>query len=121
MTVDDWLRIERDYQRKHWGLRQIVELEIRQRSSPTPSVIGELFSMVSQKDVLKRVDALRGVERGKSAEQLEIIRQRRNRIAHAGDRKGRGRATISVREVEGYLNEVGDIVGALEAVTCKSS
>lgn len=117
MTVDDWLRIEKQYQRKHWGLRNIVELEIRQRSSPTPSVIGELFSMVNQRDVFKRVDAARKVGKGSSASQLDAIRERRNLIAHTGDRKGRGRAGISVAEVEKYLDQVESIVSALAAIT----
>jgi hypothetical protein len=117
MTVDDWLRIDQKYQRKGWGLRQIVELEVRQRSSPTPSVMGELFSMVNQRDLLKRVDLHRKLSKGSSAAQLETIRERRNRIAHQGDRQGRGRATITIREVQRYLLEVDEIVVGMAIVT----
>jgi hypothetical protein len=117
MTVEDWLRIETTYTRKQWGLRQIAELEIRERASPTPSVVGELFSMVGLKDIFKQVDAARKLPKGTSAGQLEKIRVRRNKIAHEGDRQGRTRAAISLREVEDYLTHVREIVRAMERVT----
>jgi hypothetical protein len=117
MTVDDWLRIERTYTRKGFGIRQIAELEIRERSSPTPSVIGELFSMVGIKDIFKSIDTQRKVVKGTSTTQLDLIRQRRNKIAHEGDRKGRSRAAISVAEVESYLSQVREIIDAMDKVT----
>lgn len=117
MTVEDWLRIEKTYTKKGWGLRQVVELEIRERSSPTPSVIGELFAMVAVKDLFKRIDSRRGVAVGTSAQQLEAIRRRRNKIAHEGDRAGKGRAAISVSVVEKYLDQVLAIVDAMDALT----
>lgn len=117
MTVDDWMRIERTYTRKGFGIRQIVELEIRERSSPTPTVIGELFSMVGKKDIFKSIDIQRKLPKGTSADQLDVIRIRRNKIAHEGDRKGRSRAAISSIEVETYISQVLQIVEAMDRVT----
>jgi len=117
MTVDDWLRIDTIYTRRKWGLRQIVELEIREKSSPTPDVIGQLFSMVAVKDVFKRIDIRRKLDIGTMAKELDAIRLRRNKIAHEGDRAGRGRAGITVAEVEKYLRQVGSIIDGMDAVT----
>ncbi len=117
MTVEDWMRIESTYTRRGWGLRQIVELEIRERASPTPSVVGELFSMVAVKDVFKKIDNRRSVTPGTSARELDDIRKRRNKIAHEGDRSGRGRASITVPEVKKYLGQVESIIDAMDVVT----
>lgn len=119
MTVGDRLRIDRTYTRKTWGLREIAELEVREKASPTPSVIGELFSMVGIRDVFKQIDIARKVPKGTSAQELDEIRIRRNKIAHQGDRAGRGRATITVDEVRTYLTRVRSIVDAMDAVTKK--
>lgn len=117
MTVDDWLRIESSYQRKAWGLRNLVELEVRQRASTTPSVIGELFSMVGERNLLQRVDGQRKLSKGASAAELSNLCTRRNKVAHDGDRQGRGRAAITVDQVERYLASMSSIVAALDALT----
>jgi hypothetical protein len=105
MTVGDWHAIERDYTRRGWGLREVVRRQIESQASASPSQLGKLFSAVGVSKLLERVDKNRGVGKGRSAEQLDEIVERRNRIAHAGDRKGRGRATISVEEVDGYTRQ----------------
>jgi hypothetical protein len=117
MTVEDYLFIDKKYQRRGWGLRQVVELEVRKRASPAPSQIGELFGIVGEKNLLNRVDARRKVARGSSAETLDRIVERRNLIAHTGDRKGRGRAAITVDEVEADLKTIVSIVSALDEET----
>lgn len=118
MTVGDWLEIE-GYQRRGVGLRKVVEAEVRRRvASASPGQIGIAFSHVGEKDLWKRVDAHRGVKRGASVEALERLYRRRNSIAHAGDRKGHGRAAISTDEVESDLKCILDIVVALDALTC---
>lgn len=117
MTLGDWLDIE-EYDRRGWGLRRVVELEVRRRyASASPSQIGVAFSLVGAKDLWKRVDTHREVGKGASAAALEFIYERRNMIAHAGDRKGNGRATITVDEVEADLACVISIVDALDALT----
>lgn len=117
MTVGDWLRIEESYKRRRWGLREIVELEVRRLASPSPSQVGITFGVVGEKGLWKRVDKRRGVASGKSEKALERIYERRNRIAHQGDRSGRGRATITVDEVEADLACIAEIVAALDAET----
>jgi hypothetical protein len=117
MTVEDYLFIQEKYQRRGWGLRQVVELEVRKRASPAPSQIGELFGIVGERNLLNRVDARRKMAKGSSASTLERIVERRNLIAHTGDRKGKGRATISVDEVEADLETIVSIVSALDEET----
>jgi hypothetical protein len=117
MTVADWLWIDERYQRKRWGLREVVEWEVRQRASPAPAQIGEVFGIVGQKKLWKRVDSRRKVSAGHSEEMLDVLYERRNQIAHSGDRIGRGRATISSDEVTTDLGCLVEIVDALDAET----
>lgn len=117
MTVDDWLRIEHQYRRRRWGLRQVAELEVRRIASPAPSQIGIAFSIVGEKGLWKRIDKRRKVASGKSEKTLEQLNTRRNRIAHNGDRVGLGRAAITTDEVSGDLKQLIAIVDALDAET----
>lgn len=117
MTVGDWLEITETYERPGWGLRRVVEDEVRRRvASPAPSQIAFAFSLVGESRLWKRVDQYRDVGSGASSEALERIYARRNRIAHQGDRKGHGRATISAEEVEDDLQCIVSIVDALDRV-----
>lgn len=86
-------------------------------ASPAPSQIGITFGIVGERNLWKRVDRRLGLNRGKSEEALEKIYERRNRIAHQGDRAGRGRATISIDEVETDLRQLARIVNALDRET----
>ena len=115
----DWLWIDETYERKRWGLREVVEGEVRQIASPAPAQIGEAFGIVGQKDLWKRVDSRRKVTAGSSESTLRVLYERRNRIAHSGDRVGRGRATISGDEVSGDLACLVEIVGAINIVTSR--
>lgn len=117
MTVGDWLWIDETYERKRWGLREIVEWEVRQMASPAPAQIGEVFGIVGQKKLWKRVDSHRKAASGSSEKTLDTMYERRNRIAHSGDRVGRGRAAISSAEVRGDLECLVQVVEALDAVT----
>ncbi|MGH2451432.1 MAG: HEPN domain-containing protein [Candidatus Limnocylindria bacterium] len=110
MTVEDWLWIEESYERRRWGLREVVEAEVRKRASPAPSQIGVVFGIVGERGLWKRVDKRRGVRAGASEEALDRIYERRNRIAHQGDRLGHGRATISIDEVVSDLRCIASIV-----------
>lgn len=65
----------------------------------------------------KRVDGRRNVPTGDSEKTLDRLYERRNQIAHNGDRVGRGRATISGTEVGGDLECLVEIVDALDAET----
>ena len=56
------------------------------------------------------------MRRGASEKDLEELYRRRNRIAHAGDRVGAGRANLDIAEVEKHYTNAKAIVEALEAV-----
>jgi len=79
-----------------------------------------LFAIVGQKGLWKRVDNHRKVDAEDSENTLDRINERRNRIAHTGDRVGRGRATISTDEVSADLGCIIDVVDAIHAVTDSS-
>lgn len=120
MTVQDYLRIEKTYERRAWGLRNLVELEVRRLASPAPAQIGELFALLGERGLFNRIDARRGAAKGSSTVALDRIVERRNLIAHTGDRKGRGRAAITVEEVEKDLAYIASIVAALDAETARA-
>lgn len=58
ITVGDWLEIERRYERRKWGLREVGEFEVRQQASPAPPGIGKLFAMVGERDLWKRITSV---------------------------------------------------------------
>jgi hypothetical protein len=120
MTVQQYLKVQ-SYQRQNWGLRDLIEDQVLLKASTSPSSVGMLMSMVGVPKVWAAVDAKRGVVKGSSEKALETITQRRNRIAHSGDRQGRGRASIIVAEVERDLACLVDIVSALDQVTGQSA
>jgi hypothetical protein len=120
MAVQQYLKVQ-SYQRQNWGLRDLIEDQVLLKASTSPSSIGMLMSMVGVPKVWAAVDAKRGVVKGSSEKALETITQRRNRIAHSGDRQGRGRAPITVTEVERDLACLVEIVSALDQVTGQSA
>lgn len=117
LKVEDWFKIER-YQRRLRGLSEHLKGHVRREvASASPSQIGIAFSLVGEKDLWKRVDQTRGVKRGSSEEALQRLYARRNRIAHQGDRVGRGRSHIEVSDVEADLVCLVEIIDALDRVT----
>lgn len=117
LTVDQYLTIQGSYQKPGWGLRQVVEMEVRQRASPAPAQIGQLFALVGEKGLLARVDKRRKVSRNATETELNQIVRRRNLIAHTGDRSGRGRAVITTAEVETDIGILISIIDALDEET----
>lgn len=120
MTVGDWIDIEKRYERRKWGIREVIEIEVRRLASPSPSQIGIAMGIVGEKKLWKRIDVRRGTRNGTSEAQLDAIYQRRNRIAHQGDRAGRGRASITAEEVDADLAAIAEIVDALDTETSRS-
>jgi hypothetical protein len=117
LTVDEWIFINEAYTVQRRGLREVViEPAVRELRSAAPSKVGELLSMLGVTQWTKKVDAKRGVNRGNTEQTLEGVRNRRNRIAHEGDRRGRSRASISVDEVKADLASLESIVAAIEAI-----
>lgn len=121
MSVEDWYRIDERYTRTNWGVREIVQQHVRREASPAPAQIGTLFAIVGEKGVLNRVDQQLKRVKGTSHTHLEAIRQRRNKIAHEGDRVGRGRASITADEIHTDLDEITAIVTGLQLVTATST
>ena len=116
MTLADWRRIA-GYQRKGRGVREwVIEPAVRERSSTAPSRIGELLAMVGISRWNQQVDGHRRVRRGQTERELAAITERRNRIVHEADRRGRGRAPLTVREVRHDIEVLRSVVRALEAV-----
>ncbi len=116
IELGDVLEIEKKYKRTKWGYRELLETYFDQEASSDPHKMAIVFSTVGKKDVLKKVDAKRGVAKGVTSSQLEALYQRRNLIAHTGDRKGRGRAALTLAEVEVFRANAISIITALEAV-----
>ncbi len=116
IELGDVLEIEKKYKRTKWGYRELLETYFDREASPDPSKLGTVFSTVGKKDVLKKVDAKRGVEKGVTSSQLTALYRRRNLIAHTGDRKGHGRAALTLAEVEAFRANAISIITALEAV-----
>lgn len=115
LTIDEWILIEDGYERRRRGLREVVvEPYVRRSASTAPNKIGDLLAYVGIEGWSRKVDGLRHVSRGTTIEQLERITERRNRIAHEGDRRGRSRAPISVQEVNDDLAVLESLVTALE-------
>jgi RiboL-PSP-HEPN len=92
----------------------VIEDYLIAEASPSPSKIGIVFSTVGKKGFWSAVDSKRGVPKGTSERQLEELAQRRNRIAHTGDRIGYGRATLTVEDAERHFTNAKEIVEALE-------
>jgi hypothetical protein len=120
MTVHDWYRINDRYERTNWGVRELIEQHVRLQASPSPSKIGEMFEIVGVKKITSETDRFRKQKIGTTRDRLEVIYERRNRIAHQGDRRGRGRANLTVDEVSTDLNEVSSIASAIDAITSRT-
>lgn len=116
INIGDVADIERTYKRRAWGYRALVERTLREQTSAAPSQVGMAFSTVGVSDLFKRVDAERKVKKGKSVEELDGLAQRRNAIAHSADWVGRGRASLTTGEVDGFFDASYAIVEAIEAV-----
>lgn len=116
LTVGHWAELERNYKRRGWGIRSIIGEYIREESSTAPNKIGVVFSSVGVKGWLKEVDRVREVESGTTEAELGEITKRRNRIVHSADRKGRGRATVKLQEVERQVAIIEEVVDVSERV-----
>lgn len=116
LTVGDWVDINASYERRAWGIRQIIEERIRELSSTAPSQIGVVLSAIGQSGWEKGVDSARGRAKGTTQAELKKLTDRRNKIAHVGDREGRGRAALTTADVEEHLRVIREVVAALETV-----
>lgn len=116
MSLGDWLQIDEQYERRGWGRRQIVERYVREQSSTASYKVGAMLSLLGVQDWSKHVDRHRNVNKGDTVKFLDRVTERRNRIAHEGDRSGRGRAPLEIEEVKGDLAALESVVIAIEAL-----
>ena len=114
LTFEDVLWVEDTYTRRGWGHRFLVEDHLRHEASADPGKIGQVFALVGKRGFWKNVDKTRGVSGGRSEKELKALADRRNVIAHTGDRVGRGKAALEIREVQRYLSSAKSIVEALD-------
>ena len=117
MTVGQWLDIDRDYKYQRRGLHERVLRDYVARSSSTsPRRMGELLALLGVTKWSQRLDDVRGVVPQSSVTFLDMVSQRRNRIAHTGDRSGRSRALITSDEVSDILNGLRSVVVGLNRI-----
>jgi RiboL-PSP-HEPN len=116
ISLGDVIDIEAKYQRRFWGYRDLVERYLEREASSDPHKIGMVLSTVGKKGVWAKVDAARSVRKGTSEKELRALSERRNKIAHTGDRIGSKRATLAIAEVEDYYANAKAIIEALEKV-----
>lgn len=115
MSLRDWMKIEDRYQRRRVGLREhVIEPYVREQCSTAASKVGAMLSLLGVENWSKRIDATRHVPKGQTAALLDRITDRRNGIAHQGDRVGRGRAALTSAEVRSDLDQLESIVHAIE-------
>ena len=115
LSLGDMLDIDVKYERRGWGYRDLLEEYLAREASPSPSKIGIVMATVGKERFWARIDSRREVKRGTSEKDLDQLYERRNRIAHAADRMGSGRALLTVVEVEEHYSNAKEIVEALEA------
>lgn len=119
LTLGHWADIERDYSRRTWGIRTIVDEAVREQASTAPNKVGELLSMIGVSDWTRKVDAERKVSRGTTEEELSALTERRNRVAHSADRVGQGRANLEIPEAEAFLVLIREVAEAINTVVDK--
>jgi hypothetical protein len=117
MDLGTWMDIDQRYKHKKRGLRaNVIEPYVTDTASTAPNKVGELLALLGVNDWSRKIDGARGMERGTTVADLTRITARRNRIAHNGDRDGRGRANISLDYVERELDCLESIVKAVGSV-----
>jgi len=116
ISLVDVMDIEKRYKRRAWGYRAVLEAHLEREASSDPGKIGKVFSTVGQKRFWPKVDARRHVDKGTSESQLTALTQRRNKIAHTGDRTATGRSQLALKDAETHVANARSIVEAMEAV-----
>ena len=97
----------------------MIEKYIRETSSTAPNSVGFVLSTIGVKNWATRIDDLRRVGKGTTVRELDEITERRNRIAHAADRKGRGRASAKFDEILPQVVILKEVVDAINELLKK--
>lgn len=121
LAFGDWLDVDAVYSstKKTSGLKyRVLGPWVRQQMSTHPDKVGLALRLLGQTNAMKVLNGHRGV--GDTEEGLKRITERRNKIAHMGDRRGKAKAAISVAEVEHDLGFLTSVVQAFERATSPS-
>ena len=113
LTMGQWLQGGKS---SGWIQRDIVVEHLRHESSTAHNKIGLVLSTVGIEKWSTKVEKQLGVKKDWLKSNLERITTRRNKIAHTGDKQGRGRAKIDVEEVEEELKNIRCVVEAIGKV-----
>ena len=116
LRIDTWDKVNRYDRRRRAITDHFIAPEISTRASTHPERVKELLKMTDLEDPLGLVDAVRGVPGGTTHSELLKLNQRRNRIAHSGDRVGRGKARVAPVDVRQHVDAVESIVNAVESL-----
>jgi hypothetical protein len=116
ITLVNVMDIEKRYKRRGWGYRAVLEAHLEREASSDPAKIGKVLSTVGKKGFWPKVDSHRKVAKGTSETQLRALAERRNKIAHTGDRTPTGRSPLTLSDAESHVANAKSIVEALEAV-----
>lgn len=116
ITLIDVMDIEKRYERRAWGYRAVLEAHLQREASADPAKIGKVFSTVGQRGFWPKVDASRHAAKGTSEAELRALAERRNKIAHTGDRTATGRSLLALADAEAHVSNAKSIVEAMEVV-----
>jgi hypothetical protein len=116
ISLVDVIEIERRYKRRAWGYRAVLESYLEREASSDPAKIGKVFSTVGQRGFWSKVDSKRRVPKGTSEAQLRALTERRNKIAHTGDRTPTGRSSLALTDATALVANAKSIVEAMETV-----
>lgn len=118
MTLGDWLEVESRDERREASVRElVVERYVREQASTASNKVGLMLNLLDVDDWSKKIDKYRKVDKGETIALLDRVSERRNRIAHRGDRVGSGRATLDIAEVKTELTGLESVVDAVEFMT----
>lgn len=120
ITLREWHEIDAKYVQGIRGVKKIIRENIKKSAGPSSASVGYIMSMMQLTGWSKKVDQVRVVPEGTTVKQLDMISNRRNVIAHSGDRGPRNtKAPIDAKTVDEYLQIIKSIVEALDKVIKK--
>lgn len=117
LSIGDLVDIDHRYTYRRRGLTEtIIGPFIQERASVDPGALGEVLALAGHKGVFKAIDAELGWTKGTCEARMTAIAKRRNLIAHTGDRKGRGRSSLSSDEARSMADDLTAIVHRAELI-----
>lgn len=114
LTVEKWTEIRGSKYPARALNDRVFAPYLQELASTAPNKVGEVLATVGIEKPIQKLDGLRHTTKGTTEAELDEITKRRNRIAHAADREGRRKATMSAAQTEEYLATLVSIVDAIE-------